>query len=52
MTRVSKFAVTVHADMRNIRVTVPAASIIDAIVKVCETQEVPHRAVLEARKVR
>lgn len=46
------YSVMFHTEMQNVRIKVQALSIVDAIVKVCEAQEVPHRAVLEARKVR
>ena len=52
MTRRERFSVMFHNGAVNMRVVVESVSIVDAIVKVCEAQEVPHRAVLEARRVR
>lgn len=52
MTRRERYSVMLHNGMQNVRVVMEAASIVDAIVQVCENHELPHRAVLEARKVR
>lgn len=52
MTRRQRYTVMIHDGTQNIRITIDAPSIVSAIVDVCDTHNVPHRAVIEARKVR
>ena len=52
MIRQERYTITLHDGTQNVRVTVHAPSIVLAITDVCDTQNVPHRAVIEARKVR
>lgn len=46
------YSVMFHSELQNIRVKVEAASIVDAIREVCDSNAIPYRSVLEAKKLR
>lgn len=48
----TRWTVTFKQGSRSAKVVIEAETIVQAIYEVCSVEEIPHRAILEAKKVR